>query len=135
MTPPIYAGIRKLNLQVIRDISGRFKASVTATLISTVKSNRFPIMVVCHGTNGKKWFWASKMVQNSWWPRDDLDQETFAFGLMHNGAAEENWPRSMPADAWFNFNGCDRYEVKEQSFRSSDTDIVTVLTIPDEGLS
>jgi len=135
MTAPLYAGINKLNLAIIRETSARFKASTTATLISMVKSNRFPIMVVCHGPNGRRWFWASKMVQSFWWPREDLDRDTFAYGLMYGGAAEENWPRSMPAEAWFNFNGCDRYEVKEQSFRISDSDIMTVLAIPDGGLN
>ena len=45
-----------------------------------------------------------------------LRAQTFAADMLFNGAAEENFPRKMPADAWFDFKGCDRSLVEEQSF-------------------
>ena len=35
----------------------------------------------------------------------------------------------MPADAWFDFKGSDRFQVAEQSFLLPDEEILTVLTL------
>jgi hypothetical protein len=51
--------------------------------------------------------------------------------MLFNGAAERNFPRRMPADAWFDFKGCDRHEVGEQSFLLPDDEIFAVLKLPD----
>ena len=51
-----------------------------------------------------------------------------------NDAHEENFPRKMPADAWFGFEGCNRSEVEEQSFRLPDDEILVVLKLPDEAI-
>ena len=53
----------------------------------------------------------------------------------HNGAAEENFPRKMPADAWFDFKGCDRSLVEEQSFLLPNDEVLTVLKLPDEAIA
>jgi hypothetical protein len=42
-------------------------------------------------------------------PVDHFDRATFAANMLFGGAAEENFPRKMPADAWFGFKGCDRF--------------------------
>lgn len=55
--------------------------------------------------------------------------------MLFNDAAEENFPRKMPADAWFGFKGCDRFEVEEQSFRLPDDEVLTVLRLPDEAVA
>ncbi len=41
----------------------------------------------------------------------------------------------MPADAWFGFKGCDRFEVEEQSFRLPGDEILTVLKLPDAAVA
>ena len=55
--------------------------------------------------------------------------------MLFNGAAEENFPRKMPADAWFDFKGSDRFEVTEQSFLLTDEEILTVLAMPDSAVA
>ncbi len=50
--------------------------------------------------------------------------------MLLRGADEQNFPRKNPPDAWFDFKGCDRYEVEEQSFLLPDEEILTVLTLP-----
>jgi hypothetical protein len=66
---------------------------------------------------------------------DSLDRATFAANMLFDGAAEENFPRKMPADAWFGFKGCDRFDVEEQSFRLPGDEILTVLKLPDEAVA
>jgi hypothetical protein len=55
--------------------------------------------------------------------------------MLFNDAPEQNFPRKMPADAWFDFKGCDRFEVEEQSFMLPDEEILTILRLPDEALT
>lgn len=74
------------------------------------------------------------MVPGWWRLQSDLDSESFAHGVLFSGASEEKWPRKIGADAWFDFKGCSRYEVEEQSFWVARDEILTVLTILDNGL-
>jgi hypothetical protein len=37
--------------------------------------------------------------------------------------------------AWFDFKGCDRYEIEEQSFLLPDDEISTVLKLPDVAIA
>jgi hypothetical protein len=74
------------------------------------------------------------MVPGWWFLRDDLDPDSFAFELLFSGRDENSFPRKMGADAWFSFRNADRFEVLEQSFRLPNKEVLTVLTIPDEGL-
>jgi len=61
--------------------------------------------------------------------------ETFAAEMLFNGAAEQNFPRKMPADAWRDFKGCDRFLVEEQSFLLPNDEVMTVLKLPDEAVA
>lgn len=134
MIVPVLNRIRRITLSSVREVANQFKASVTATFIKIVKSGDFPIVLVCHNTAGRRWSWPSKVVPGWWRLRPDLDPESFAYDLMFKGSSEERWPRKIGADAWFDFKGCGRYEVEEQSFWVARDESLTVLTIPDNGL-
>jgi hypothetical protein len=54
--------------------------------------------------------------------------------MLFNGGSEQNWPRKVGADAWFDFRNCDRFEVEEQSFMLPGDEVLTVLLIPEKGL-
>jgi hypothetical protein len=97
--------------------------------------NRFPIVIACYNTTTRRWFERAPMIQPWWFPVDLLDRATFAANMLFNDAAEENFPRKMPADAWFSFNGCDRFEVEEQSFRLPGDEILIVLKLPDQAVA
>ena len=75
------------------------------------------------------------MIQPWWFPVNVLDGQTFAADMLFNGAAEQNFPRKMPADAWFDFKGADRFEVEEQSFLLPDDEILSVLKLPDDAVA
>jgi hypothetical protein len=47
------------------------------------------------------------MIQPWWLPVQMLDPQTFAAEMLLNGTTEHNFPRKMPADAWFDFKGSD----------------------------
>jgi Zn-dependent peptidase ImmA (M78 family) len=126
--------LRRVTLALARELGGEFGASLTATLIKTVQLNCFPLVIVCHDKTRRRWFRRADMVPGWWYPAEQLDRATFAADMLFNGAAEQNWPRKMGADAWFNFRNCDRFEVEEQSFMLPGHEVLTVLTIPANGL-
>jgi Zn-dependent peptidase ImmA (M78 family) len=126
--------LKKVTLAYVREIADEFQASTTATLIRILNEDRFPILLVCHGKDKRHWFRRANMVPEWWFPRDDLDADSFAFGILHGGAAEDSYPRKIGAGAWFDFKNVDRFEIFEQSFPLPNDEVLTTLTIPDEGL-
>jgi Zn-dependent peptidase ImmA (M78 family) len=131
---PIAAKLKKPALALVREIAEEFKASLTATLLKILNENLFPMLVVCHGKDRRQWFRRANMVPTWWFPREDLDVQTFAFEILHNKAGEDAFPRKNGAGAWFEFRNVDRYEIQEQSFPLPNSEVLTVLTVPEEGL-
>jgi hypothetical protein len=123
-----------VTLAAAREIGDEYAASVTATLIKIVQSNRFPLIVVCHNKRKRRWFRRADIVPGWWFPLGQLDHDSFAADMLFNGAAEENWPRKVGADSWFDFRKCDRFLIEEQSFMLPGEEVLTVLTIPEDGL-
>ncbi|MDR3422493.1 MAG: ImmA/IrrE family metallo-endopeptidase [Xanthobacteraceae bacterium] len=131
---PYINKLKKLTLAFVRDVANEFNTSTTATLIKILNEDRFPILLVCHGKNKRRWFRRAQMVPDWWFPREDLDADSFAFGILHAGNGEDTFPRKNGAGAWFEFRNVDRYEVLEQSFPLPNDEVLTVLTVPEEGL-
>lgn len=126
--------IRRMTLAAVRELRDEFSASLTATLLKIVQYNRFPIVIACYNKKKRRWFRRAEIVARWWYPLEQLDRATFAADMLFNGGAEQPWPRKMGADAWFNFKNCDRFEVEEQSFMLPNEEVLTILTIPEEGL-
>jgi Zn-dependent peptidase ImmA (M78 family) len=123
--------LKGVTLIAAREMSDEFCASLTATLLKITLSNQFPMVIACYNKTKRRWFERAPMIQPWWHPLRALDQQTFAADMLFNDASEENFPRKMPADAWFDFKGSDRFEVTEQSFLLPGEEILTVLTLPD----
>jgi Zn-dependent peptidase ImmA (M78 family) len=134
LDPRLYKWKRP-TLTAARELAEEFCASLTATLLKVTLSNQFPMAIVCHNKLKRRWFERAPMIQPWWFPMKELDRQTFAADMLFNGAAEQNFPRKMPADAWFDFKGADRLEVEEQSFMLPDEEILTVLKLPDAAVA
>jgi hypothetical protein len=126
--------LKRPTLDAAREIADEFSASLTATLIKILNENQFPMLLVCHGLKGRRWFRRSNMVPTWWFPRDDLDADTLAFDVLHGGGSEDRFPRKNGAGAWFNFKSVDRYEIHEQTFTLPHNEVLTVLTLPADAL-
>jgi hypothetical protein len=127
--------LKRVTLVAARDMSDEFCASLTATLLKMTLSNQFPMVIGCYNKTKRRWFERAPMIQPWWLPLRALERQTFAADMLFNGAVEENFPRKIPADAWFDFKGSDRFEVTEQSFLIPDEEILTVLTLPDAAVA
>jgi hypothetical protein len=135
MVDPRLRKMKRLTLAAARELADEFCTNLTATLFKMTVLNRFPMTIVCHNKERRRWFEQSKMIQPWWRPVRALDRQTFAAEMLFNGAAEQNFPRKMPADAWFDFKGCDRFLVEKQSFLLFNDEVMTVLKLPDEAVA
>jgi Zn-dependent peptidase ImmA (M78 family) len=122
--------VKRPTLLVARELADDFCASLTATLIKITLANCFPMVVVCHGRTRRRWFKRAPMIQPWWFPNEQLDTQSFAADLLLNGAGEQNFPRKIGADAWFDFKNCDQFVVEEQSFLLPNNEVLTVLILP-----
>lgn len=128
---PMLRGVQKPTLKAVREVATAFDASLTATLIKIIESDRYPMMIVCHATKGRRWFQPSPGVPSRWFPRDDLDPESCAFALLFGSGPEEGFPRRIGADAWFDRPEAQRYELLEQSYALPNSEVMTVLLMVD----
>jgi uncharacterized protein DUF955 len=135
MFRPRVMTFKRLNLSVAREVAAEFNVSVTATLLKFVESDSFPIVVVCHNKQRRRWFRSAKMVPRWWFPREDLDTESIAFEMLFGAAAEISYARKIGAEAWFEFRGVDRYEIQEQSFLLPNDEVLTLLVLPAEAIT
>ncbi len=126
---PIARPHPKLTLKVLRGLAGRFDASLSATAIRLAEIGHSPFVLICHGPGGRKWFRRSRYVPDRWYPREELDRDSFAFDLVYGTRTEQPFPRKIGADAWFDRREAEEYELEEQSFRVSDDEVLTILHI------
>jgi len=127
--------IRRMTLAVAREIRDEFSASLTATLLKNRSIQ--PVLARCRlpqqeedGAGSGVPTWCRLVVS----PLNNWTGRRFAADMLFNGAAEQNWPRKIGGDAWFNFRNCDRFDIEEQSFMLPGEEVLTVLTIPEDGL-
>jgi hypothetical protein len=128
---PIVQQYKRLTAQTVRELADLFDTSLTATAIRLIESKHSPVVLVCHGPDGRKWFRRSPDVPERWFPRTDLDPDSFAFDLLFGSGPGEARPCLIGADAWFDRHEADRYELHEHSIRIADDEILTLLLIED----
>ncbi|MBY5896717.1 ImmA/IrrE family metallo-endopeptidase [Rhizobium ruizarguesonis] len=122
---------RRLDLKALKAVAGVFNTSLTATLIRMIDSGNYPtVIMISHGTGGRKWHKLAAGIPGYWRPRDDLDVESFAFELLHNpDSKDEGFPRKIGADAWFDNWSAEKYVITEQSLRIRGEGVVTILDL------
>lgn len=131
---PIARTFPKLTTKSIKEIARIFQTSWTATAIRLVELGHSPSMLICHGSKGQRWKWFTQSpdVPKKWFPKDQIDVDSFAFNILYGGTTEDVIPRKIGADAWFERREAAKYEIFEQTFRTSDMETMTVLTITDD---
>ncbi len=117
----------RLTVRAVRELADLFDTSLTATAIRLVESRHSPAMRICHGPEGRKWFTRSPDVPGRWFAQEQLDPESFGFDLLFGHGNEQAHPHLIGTDAWFDRAEAQRYELHEQSIRTADDEILTIL--------
>ena len=131
---PIARAKRRFDFQTVRAISDQFDTSLSATAIRLIERRHCIGMLICHGPAGRKWFSRSPLVPDRWFPQEQLDPQSFAFDVLFGHEGDDWMPRKIGADAWFDRREADRFEISEQTIRTSDEEILTLLLMDDDGM-
>jgi hypothetical protein len=128
---PMAAEVARPSFDLIGDLADRFDTSLTATAIRFIDMNTVPAILVCHGPAGRQWFKAAKDVPSRWFPRSDLDADSFAFGALFSDTVE-NRPRKIGAEAWFDRFDAEPYDITGHTVKTSKDELMTLLLLEDE---
>jgi hypothetical protein len=114
----------------IDDLGELFGVSMTATAIRVIESGHTPGLLVCHGKKGRKSFRRGPGVPERWFPQNELDADSYAFDVLFGDKVDKS-PHLIDADAWFDRQEARRYEIREQSVKVVDSEVLTLLEIID----
>jgi hypothetical protein len=131
MFDPTARSYPRLNFKTVADIADRFQTSRPATAIRLVEGGHSPAVLVCHSSASRKWFTRGRDVPSRWFPRADLDADSFAFGILHAGMPDDPFPRKTGADAWFDRWDAEKYQVQEQTIRTDTDEVLTLVLLDD----
>jgi hypothetical protein len=129
MIGPRLERIGDVSLDVIVDLASMFKASVTATGIRVMKMTRQPLILVAHNLLGRSWQWPS-ITAGRMRVRDDLDSRSPAFSAMAGGG-KATASRKEPASYWFDRRHVEQFELRVQSFRTIEGEVLTLVRVLD----
>jgi hypothetical protein len=131
---PRAAALGRIAFDTIGGLGQAFKTSLTATAIRLVDLDQFSGFVISHTPRGRKWFARSPSVPRHWFPREDLDVKSFAFGVQFGGRSDDSAPRKVSAEAWFDRQGGARFMVREQTVRVASDETVSLVIIDDKAM-
>jgi hypothetical protein len=129
---PALLAIGKLTFKAIGAVADRFDVSRTAAAIRLVERDCAPAFVVCHGPGGRKWFVRAAGVPSRWFPREELDAESFAFDVLNQTKTDDSMPHKIGAEAWFDRSEAQRYEIHEQTIRTGPDEVLSLLLLADD---
>lgn len=132
--PPFMVGPRldrlgEISLDGIADLASNFKASVTAAAIRAMRMTRQPLILVAHNLLGRTWQWPS-ITAGRMRIRDDLDSRSSAFIAMA-GDSKTTATRKEPANYWFDRRHVEQFDLRVQSFRTSEGEVLTLIRLLD----
>jgi hypothetical protein len=121
----------KLTFKAVAALADIFNTSKVATAIRLVESDCSPALLVCHGPSGRKWFTRAPSVPPRWFPQQNLDADSFAFGIQFGERPDDALPRKIGADAWFDRWDAERFDVHEQTTRTGSSETLTLVLFSD----
>lgn len=130
MFEPLAAALKQATFEAVEKLASDFETSLTATAIKFVERGPVPSVLVCHAQGGRRWFRRHPDVPERWFPRDELDPDSFAFDVLFGNGGRSRYAK-IGADAWFDRREAERYEIHEQSIRSG-AEVLTILTLEEE---
>lgn len=130
---PLLLKERRPTFELVHNLSEAFSTSRAATVRRLVDLGPWPCLIVCHGQQGRRWFHRCKDIPDRWFPRNEIDAESSALDVLY-GRASQTTPTIIGADAWFDRWDAERFTVTEESVRSFEGDVLTLLTLKDSGM-
>jgi IrrE N-terminal-like domain len=130
---PMLGQAKHVDLALLEHMHRPFDASLPATAIRIADANIEPVIIACYDQTGRRWVSRSKDVPDRWYPVDRLDSDTYAADVLA-GKRDRTHMSTVGASAWFDADGVDEYEMREQSIRLSDGKVLVILRIIEEAM-
>jgi hypothetical protein len=129
MIAPRLARVGEIALEGIIAIARQFSTSVTATAIRAIRMTHQPLILVAHNLYGRKWQWPGLGVGHLR-IREDLDSRAsvFSAGLTTDRIGQS---KREPAGYWFDRRHIDQFDVRVQSIRTVEGEILTLVRVLD----
>lgn len=124
-------GKREPTLDVVRDLSGVFRTSLTATARRVVELGAYPAMVICSSRAKREWYKASGEIDGRLRPRQYLSEDSLAYELLRKPGLREA-AEEVDADTWIDHPDAANYVLLESSVKVTPELVVTVLWWKDE---
>lgn len=121
---------RRPSFEAIDALASEYATSRLATALRCLDLAGWPVLLVCHGKGGRRWFKRGAGVSDDWFPRDDLDASSPAFAVLF-GDTERSRPQVIGANSWFERRDAARFRLTEQSVKAYGGEILTLLTLTD----
>jgi hypothetical protein len=106
-------GLKRLGFSDVDRLRDDFSTSRLAMAFRLVKFDTFPIILICYSSSGWEWSFRSRAVPSRWWVKKALDSATFAHDLLNRGIHRKG-AGQQSADAWFDNDDAEKYEVSEE---------------------
>jgi hypothetical protein len=127
---PAIRAANRPGLNDLQVIANDFEVSLQAISIRLASLDTLPVIVACYSANKMLWFNMAPHVPRRWWLKSRLDEDSFAYDVLHNGNSHTQ-PRKQSADAWFENDDADQYELLEQAIPSIRGQVLALLYLSD----
>lgn len=129
MVAPHLAQLGEITLEGIVDLARRFSTSVTAAAIRTIRMTKQPLILAAHNLHGRKWQWPGLGV-GGLKIREDLDSRASVFSAVLT-ADRIGQSKREPAGYWFDRRHVDQFDVRVQSIRAVEGEILSLVRVLD----
>lgn len=123
---PAIRSFRQPDLLQLGDVAEEFETSLMATAIRLAAVDTLPVVVACYGREGRKWSLRAPHVPSRWFLKNQLDEESFAYDLLHEGRECRRMSK-QPAEVWFDDCDGDDYTVLEHCVPSRSGQVLVLI--------
>lgn len=127
---PTVGEMKRPSFEIVDELATTFSTSRLATALRCVDIGSWPVVLICHGLSGRRWFKRATSVTDDWFPRDDLDPSSPSFPVLF-GTVERSRCQSVGANLWFDRRDANLYRITEQSLKAHGGTMLTLLTLTD----
>lgn len=128
---PLINNMSEISYDSIKNIASAFRTSITSTALRVVDCASDPLILVCHGSNGRKWFRRSSDVPQRWFPSDEIGPNSDALSVLY-GKQKVSKRGLISATEWFDRSEAGHYDIIEQSFQCIQGEVLTLLIFTDD---
>lgn len=123
------AAIRSLGKPGFKELEGLsvdYETSLLATAIRLADIDTLSVIVACYSAQGLRWSKRAKHVPPRWWLRAQLDDDSFAHGLL-NAGTRVTCARKQPGEVWFENDDAENYDITEDCIPGKAGEVLVLL--------